>query len=291
MPVPTEYAGRGDPKRTIDLLWGAPSGAAGRKRGPKPALAIDRIVEAATEIADTHGLEGLSMRAVAERLGIGTMSLYRYVPGKAELLDVMVDRASASCATLDGGGGHQAAAESSAPTATLRPPTSRTPTPSQAPSAPPEQWRERLEWVAWENRRLYERHPWLLWVFPGRPPLGPGTIAKYDRELRALEGIGLGDVEMDRVLTLVLEYVRGAAMSLVEHARAPERTGKTEDEWWHTFAPALERVLGSGQFPLAERVGAAVGEERERGYYDPEGAFEFGLARLLDGIAAFVRRA
>ncbi len=57
-------------------------------------------------------------------------------------------------------------------------------------------------------------------MYPGRPPLGPGVIAKYEHELAALEGVGLSDVEMDSVLTLVLEYVRGAAMSLVETARA-----------------------------------------------------------------------
>ena len=89
--MPFEYLGRGDPKRTIELLWGIRERGA---RGPKPGLTVDRIVNAAIEIADAEGLEGLSMRRVAERLSVGTMSLYRYVPGKAELLDVMIDRIS-----------------------------------------------------------------------------------------------------------------------------------------------------------------------------------------------------
>src|SRR5262245_7512878 len=87
--MPVEYTGRGDPNRTIELLWGTRDRAS---RGPKPGLTVDRIVAVALALADQVGLEGLSMRAVAERLGVGTMSLYRYVPGKAELLDVMVDR-------------------------------------------------------------------------------------------------------------------------------------------------------------------------------------------------------
>ena len=83
-----EYSGGGDPKRTMALLWGI-----GKKptRGPKPGLSVGRIVGAAIEVADAEGLAALSMRRVADRLGIGTMSLYTYVPGKAELIDVMLD--------------------------------------------------------------------------------------------------------------------------------------------------------------------------------------------------------
>jgi len=247
----TEYAGRGDPARSIELLWGTRER---RVRGPKPGLTVDEIVAGAIEVADAEGLDGLSMRRVADRLGVGTMSLYRYVPGKAELLDVMVDRVSGE---------------------------------SERPDDVPGGWRPRLEQIARENRRLYERHPWLLQVFPGRPPLGPGTIAKYDHELRAVEGIGLTDVEMDSVLTVVLGYVRGAAVSLVETAEAPERTGQTDDQWWTALAPSLEKVFDPQRYPLAARVGTAA-TEHYRGAYDAEHAFEFGLERLLDGVEAFI---
>jgi AcrR family transcriptional regulator len=236
-----------DPGRTIDLLWGV--GARGA-RGPKPGLTIDAIVGAAITIADADGLEQLSMRRVAGRLGAGTMSLYRYVPGKPELLELMVDRVCGETASPEGG-----------------------------------DWRARLAHVARENRRLYERHPWLLHVFPGRPPLGPGVIGKYERELRALEGIGLDDVEMDSVLTVVLGHVRGAVTTMFETARA--RAVQSDEEWWRSVGPHVERVLDPAAFPLAVRVGTAAGEAYE-GAYDPEHALEFGLERLLDGIAAFV---
>src|SRR3712207_7579838 len=130
--MPTEYPGRGDPARTIELLWGTRPRAA---RGPKPGLTIDRIVAAAIAIADADGLDGLSMRRVAGHLGVGAMSLYRYLPGRAELLDLMVDRV---CGETD------------------------------RPHDLPAGWRPRLEHVAQENRRLYERHPWLLGIFPGQ---------------------------------------------------------------------------------------------------------------------------
>jgi AcrR family transcriptional regulator len=247
----TEYAGRGDPARTIELLWGArPRGT----RGPKPALGVDAIVAAAIEIADADGLEGLSMRRVAERLGAGTMSLYRHVPGKPELLDLMVDRVAGEIARPDAGDAG---------------------------------WRERLERIARENLRLGLEHPWMLRVFPGRPPLGPNIMAKYDFELCALEGIGLSDIEMDAVLTLLLEYVRGAAASAVEAAGARASTGRTDDQWWMAFEPYLDQVFDPERFPVATRVGNASVEALQ-GPYDPARAFEFGLARLLDGVESFV---
>ncbi|TMR18026.1 helix-turn-helix transcriptional regulator, partial [Nonomuraea turkmeniaca] len=75
----------GDPDRGIELLWQA------RERDPRPGLSLGRIVLAAIELADAEGLAGLSMRKVADRLGFTTMSLYRHVPGRDQLVDLMVD--------------------------------------------------------------------------------------------------------------------------------------------------------------------------------------------------------
>lgn len=83
-----EHSGKGDPARSLALLWRTSERTS---RKGKPDLSVDRIVRAGIEIADAEGLAALSMRRVAERLGVGTMSLYTYVPGKAELLDVMLD--------------------------------------------------------------------------------------------------------------------------------------------------------------------------------------------------------
>jgi AcrR family transcriptional regulator len=224
---------------------------------------VDRIVAAAIAIADAEGLDRLSMRRVADHLGVGTMSLYRYVPGKTELLDVMVDRVNGEAAR-------------------------QRPLPDDPPSARAG-WRARLERVARENRRLYERHPWLLQIFPGRPPLGPGIMAKYEHELSAVEGISLTDVEMDSVLTLVLEYVRGSSSSAVESAQAPAHTGQTDDQWWTAFAPLVEKVFDPARYPVAARVGPTA-TEHYQGAYDPRHAFEFGLDRLLDGIEVFVEK-
>ncbi|MFI0791102.1 TetR/AcrR family transcriptional regulator [Micromonospora rubida] len=236
--------------RTFELLWDLRTHSG---FGRKPGLSADQITSAAIEVADAQGLDGLSMRSVAERLGVGTMSLYRHVPGKEELLDIMVDRTSAEVRHDNSHG----------------------------------DWRSRLEQVARSNRSMFERHPWLLRLFPRRPPQGPGVIAKYDAELRTIEGIGLTDVEMDSALALVLGYVRDATASLLGWKAISERTGQSDDEWWTTLAPLLDRVLDRERYSVAVRVGTSA-TAHYNAVHDPEHAFEFGLQRVLDGIESFV---
>ncbi|MEO3924075.1 TetR/AcrR family transcriptional regulator [Micromonosporaceae bacterium B7E4] len=248
----TEYSGSGDPKRSMELLWGVPDRP---RRGPKPKLTVDRIVRAAIEIADREGLAGLSMRRVADDLGVTAMSLYTYVPGKAELIDVMLDTVHARTARPDDDQGD---------------------------------WRSRLERLARENWNRYRRHPWLLQVATSLPVLGPHSVAKYDRELTAVAGLGLTDIEMDLLVGLVADYVHGAVRGAVEAAQMRQRTGMTVQEWWERFAPLLAQVFDPERYPVAARVGAAAGAEHNAPA-DPARSFEFGLQRVLDGIEAFVR--
>jgi AcrR family transcriptional regulator len=247
-----EFTGGGDPARSVALLWRDREQRP--TRGRKPTLGVDAIVAAAIETADEAGLGALSMRALAERLKVGTMSLYTHVPGKAELTDLMLDTVLGETAP---------------------------------PDDPPGGWRARVELVARQNLALFHRHPWLAEIVAFRPPIGPGVMAKYDHELRALEGIGLTDVEMDSVLTLVLGYVQSAARQALEATLVEQRTGLTDDEWWAAQAPLLERVIEPDRFPVASRVGTAA-SEAYRGLWDPDHTFEFGLERVLDGIEALV---
>src|SRR6266542_707026 len=127
------------------LLWRAPSAAGARSGpGPKPGLSVDAIVEAAIALADADGMAGLSMRAVAERLGVTAMALYTYVPGKDELLDLMYDGAHAELpASYDLGEG----------------------------------WRAAVTRWATDLVRCYVRHPWAPQVSFARPVLGPDEQA------------------------------------------------------------------------------------------------------------------
>jgi AcrR family transcriptional regulator len=246
------YGGRGDPVRSMELLWGV--GSPPRSRGPKQGLTVERIVRAGIEIADAEGLGGVSMRRVAERLGVGTMSLYTYVPSKAELVDVMFDRAVGSSPRDEVEGG----------------------------------WREKLTAVARAAWDLYRRHPWLLEVMAmSRPPLGPSSIADYDHQLRAVDGIGLTELEMDSVVNMVAVYVQGTARAAAEAATSEKDTGVTDDEWWSAYAPLLEKVFDADRYPVAARVGQVAGETYQSAY-DAKHGFEFGLARILDGIQVLI---
>lgn len=253
----TEFTGTGDPARSMELLWR--SGDEPRPtRGPRARLTVDAVVDAAIALADTDGLATLSMRRVAEALGVGAMSLYTYVPGKGELIDLMLDRALGEMYP-DG------------------------------PPAPDAPWRERLEHVARANWDFYVRHPWALHVATGRPPLGPNIMAKYEHELRAVDGTGLDELEMDSVVTLLTGFVNGTVGGLLEKSEAERTTGVTELQWWEATAPYVDRVFDAERYPTVARVGPVAGEALQAAY-DPDHAFHFGLAVLLDGVAELIRR-
>ncbi|VTR77697.1 TetR/AcrR family transcriptional regulator C-terminal domain-containing protein [Cellulomonas hominis] len=255
----TEVTGTGDPARSMALLW-RDHEPAPRGRGAAAGLSVDRVVGAAVEVADAEGIGALSIRRVATALGVGAMSLYTYVPGKGELLDLMVDAVLGELPGLVG-------------------------------ELAPGDWRARLEAVARGSWALYERHPWLLHVgASSRPPLGPNVMAKYELELRAVDGAGLGEVDMDAVVTLVNGFVAGAARGVVEQAQAGAASGTTELEWWRATEPFVTRVFDPQKYPTVARVGPVAGQAQQAAY-DPRRAFEFGLERLLDGIAVLVERA
>lgn len=246
----TEFTGAGDPKRSMELLWGLQERG---KRGPKPRLTVDEIAHAAIRLADAEGLATLSMRRVAEAVGVSTMSLYTYVPSKAELIDVMLDRVLGETIDLGESGSG---------------------------------WREKLAAMARQDWERGKRHPWMLQVGTHRPPLGPNLMAKHEATLTILNGLGLTDLEMDRAAILVLSYVQGAVRQAVEADQVRLHTGLSDQQWWVAQEPLLMEVLDPIRFPLSFRVGEAVGEAFDA-VTDPVGNFEFGLERVLDGLEAF----
>jgi AcrR family transcriptional regulator len=247
-----EHSGGGDPARTLALLWrkqGQPT------RNGRRDLSVDRIMHAAIEIADADGLGSLSMRRVAEKLGVGTMSLYTYVPGKAELIDLMLDCVYGK---------------------------------TEKPVHPEgTSWRARLEQVARENWALLHRHPWIPHVGVSRPPLGPNVTVKYEYELRAVDGIGLTEIEMDSVLNLVVGHAENAARRDLDAAATARDSGMTDQQWWDQNGPLLRTVMDPSRFPLAAAVGQAVGVAYGSAY-DATHNFEFGLQRILDGVEVLV---
>lgn len=247
-PIPSARTAAGDPARTLRLLWRDP--AAGPRHGPRQGLTVSQVIDAATALADADGLDAVTMRRVATSLGVVPMTLYTYVPGKAELLDLMLDSAYARMPRADTAG---------------------------------QPWRQRLAVIAAENRALFEAHPWAAAISTVRPPLGPGLIAKYEHELSALDGVGFDDVQMDDALTHLLAFVQAWARAAAD-ARSNRESGMDDEQWWAAHAPLLEEVLDPVAYPLAARVGTAAGTAHGAAY-DPEHAYQFGLQVVLDGLA------
>jgi len=253
--VGSDSSSGGDPARTVALLWGRRELP---RHGRRHALTITQIVETAIAIADAdRDLALLSMRRVAEALGAGTMSLYTYIASRAELVEAMLDAAYAEVVP-------------------------------QLADAGASGWQAGLAQVGTVNWRMYLRHPWMLQVFTGRPPLGPNAITKYELELRVVNGIGLTDLEMDAVVTMVHTHLQGVARLKVEAENTQRRTGLTDAQWWEATAPVLAEVFDPAQFPVAARVGQAAGQEHQSAY-DPEHAYQFGLDRLIAGIDALIQ--
>ncbi|MFE6858361.1 TetR/AcrR family transcriptional regulator [Nocardia sp. NPDC057668] len=208
----TEASGSGDLSRTLDLLWNS---APRPSRGPKPGLTLDQIVEAAIAVADAEGLEAVTMRRVATELGRGAMSLYRYVPGKAELLDLMLDRV-------------------------------------QRPYDPEflgEGWRAALEALAHGTLALYRDHPWLIQVNQTRPVLGPSAIESLERVVTRLTPMGLPDPELISAIIMIDNYVIGAARGQMYQRDAERKTSMTDDEFWTAQVPYIERAMATGNYP------------------------------------------
>ncbi|WP_026925121.1 TetR/AcrR family transcriptional regulator [Glycomyces arizonensis] len=238
----------------LELLWR--EAPASPRRGPRKGLTVDAVVDAAIAIADAEGLEAVTMRRIAQSLGVAPMTLYTYVPGKAELIVLMLDALYAAMP--------------------------RTETTGRL-------WRERLAAVARDNYAMYRAHPWAAAASQTRPPLGPGQCAKYEHELRSLDDTGLSDVERDDALAYLLAFVRTAAADAARAEAERETTAMSDREWWESNGPLLAKVFDAERYPTAARVGQAAGEAHGAAF-EPRHAFDFGLERTLDGLAALIER-
>ncbi len=236
---------------TVQLLWRDHLPTAPR-RGRPARVTVDDIVAGAIRLADRSRSLDFPLRELADSLGVSVMALYSHVADKDQLQELMVDAAHATMAAAPSRGS----------------------------------WQQRLRQVATENRILLHAHPWLAEWESERAVLGPGTLAKYDRELAAVEPLPLADEAKDAALTLVLDFVRADARARV--AAEGERAVESPEDWWQREG-ALLAELGIGErFPLASRIGTAAGQASGAAR-DVEHAFTFGLAVILDGIDALTR--
>jgi AcrR family transcriptional regulator len=235
---------------SIELAWGVRTRPS---KGPRPALSLERIVAAAVRVAATDGLQAVSMSRVAADLGVSTMSLYRYVGAKDELLALMADL-------------------------TFEAPP--------APRGPEESWRDGLARWAWTELAVYRRNPWVLRIPISGPPVTPNAIAWLERGLGCLRDTGLREDEKLSVMLLVTGFVRSQAM-LQADITAAQAAGATppDPEMMGSYGRLLARLTDPERFPaLRAVIAAGVFDEPDEADYD----FRFGLERVLDGIETLI---
>jgi DNA-binding transcriptional regulator YhcF (GntR family) len=213
----------------------------------------ERIVRAAVEIADAEGLSELTMRGLADRLGMATMSLYRHVAGKDDLVLLMIE------AVIDE---------------------------FPLPEEPPDGWRARLEASARLQWVGYRAHPWMAGVTSLTRPLPSASLLRHTEwVMAALAGTRLDATAKMHVHTLVYSYVQGIAANLELERQAQAATGLSADEFMAGQEEHLRWVAESGEY----RAFAEVVVELDGDFdLDLDRLFEFGLARLLDGLAKLI---
>jgi AcrR family transcriptional regulator len=226
-------------------------------KGPKPALSLDRIVDAAVRVADAEGLDAVSMGRVAAELGTAPMSLYRHVSAKEELLTLMVDAAWGPVA--DG--------------------------PASDGPAPGEGWRAGLSRWAWALRAGARRHPWVVRIPLNGLPIMPNEVAWFENALACLAGTGLSEARKASVIMLLAGYVRTLATTEADIAAAIRASGLAPSQWMAAYPRMLAELADPARFPALARFIAAGVFEAEDG---PDDEFIFGLDRILDGVAVLI---
>jgi AcrR family transcriptional regulator len=211
-----------------------------------PDLSREKIVAAAIAIADDDGTEALSMRTLARELGVATMSLYRYVKSRDDLLALMVDAAFAE-----------------------RPP----------PTFTREGWRARLETIARLQWDGYRRHPWLAHAISmTRPAATKNGMRHTEAVLAALAALNLGDEALLQTGVAFIAYVRGMAASLEAEMRAEQDTGITSEQWMDENEASFAVHLA--EMPELTRLGGVPGIDMSI-----DALYACGLRVWLDGLA------
>ena len=246
----TELSGATDPDRILPLLWRHRS-ARRATTGRPPRLSVDQVVAAGITIADQEGLAAASMARVAARLGVATMTLYTYVPSRAELVELMVDEVLAS---------------------------RRLPGPEDER---PAHWRDQLQLYADRTIAMYRDHPWLGQVSRVRPPLGPGMLRESEYVLSTLGGLPVAG--RNTAAVAITMFVTAAARQEGENALLRRASGQSNDAWWSQRGQLWEDWFDVEQHPAMTELWNAGGFDRGPDQQAAD-AFRYGLGLLLDGI-------
>ncbi|WP_329088127.1 TetR/AcrR family transcriptional regulator C-terminal domain-containing protein [Actinomadura citrea] len=232
-------------KPPIPSVWARP-----RARRAQPALSRERIVAEAVRLLDEEGMEALSMRGLAVRLGTAATSLYRHVANKDELIELVVDELYGELEVPDPVGATG--------------------------------WRAPLEHCAQSLRSVILRHPWVAPALGqvGLAELGPNLIDRSERRLALFHAAGFPPGEAEQAMNGLLAYVIGMSISEAAYLSVLARSGRTEQEWAECLRPAAERALDDHPRLREEFVARRDADPR----VVRDTSFAYGLDRFLDGL-------
>lgn len=242
----------------IAVLWREP---APPRRGPRPGLSLDQIADAAIALADAEGLDAVSMARVAESLGFTTMSLYRYVTSKDELLMLMSDRVA----------GHP-------------PPVGRE----------VGDWRARVELLLELTQPILAAHPWMSRTTTLLFAVGPHRLAWMEAMMAALEDTPLDEATKLQAVGALsghqLEWARLVDAEVtrrraVAAARGREGSDEAADEDWHDSV--IARLVDPVEHPAMTRAVAGGALDPST---TPTDDLDLGTRLILDGLAVLIAR-
>ncbi|MEU0520586.1 TetR/AcrR family transcriptional regulator [Streptosporangium sp. NPDC006007] len=216
-------------------------------RARERPLDYEIITRTAIAIADLDGLDAVSMRKIANRIESGTMSLYRHIRGKDDLIELMYDSVLGELELAE---------------------------------RPSRDWRTELADLARRSRRLHHHHPWISQIGQ-RPAMGPNAVRMMEYAMACVDGLGLTADRMLDLVSTALHFTQGFVQAELAEAEAQRRTGLDEDAWRDWMAPYLSRLLNEDQHPYLERIITEADNHPQQ-----DTVFERRLEMVLDGLAA-----
>ncbi|MEO3793401.1 TetR/AcrR family transcriptional regulator [Nonomuraea sp. B10E15] len=233
-------------------IWMQPERHERSGPGRRPGYSREQITQTAVRLADAEGMEAATMRRIAQELGTGAMSLYRYLPRRDDLFDLMIDMAMSEVELSDGPSGD---------------------------------WRSDLTLLARQIRATSLRHPWLVGLLTSRPTLGPNLLRVHEYALGAFDGFGLDIDDITGYVGMLDDYVHSATRRELGWLEEARRTGLDPERWKQDYmGPYVRQIVESGTFPLFNR---SVLDSRTA-HLAPVERFRHGLDRILDAIAALI---
>jgi AcrR family transcriptional regulator len=232
--------------------WRTPPRARDRERPVRQPLTRTAIVEVALRILDAEGVDGLSMRRIAQELDTGPSSLYAHVSSKDELLELLLDR-------IAGG--------------------------VPVPAPDPERWQDQLKQIARDTHRSLVEHADIARAALANIPTGPNALRVAEGMLTILLAGGLPARIAAWALDRIFLYVTADAFESSLYIAKVRASGQPVEEYITEYFAQLGRyyrALPADRFPaLAGNVDALMSGDGDQ-------RFEFGLDMLVDGLSRYL---